>query len=127
VLWQRGIRKLTRLLPVAIPGAALIGGLYSGSVLGGPQPERLESEIVVTARRLEDAALAARMLSVLAQDPYLFADHVSVSAESGVVRVSGVVQDLPDLYAILRLARRIAGTRRVVNEIVYQPNDDDGN
>ena len=50
-----------------------------------------------------------------------------MTTENGVVRVRGVVSDLPDLFAILRLARRIAGKGRVVNEIEYVPVDDDGN
>ncbi len=108
-------------------GAASVGSLCSGIALCAPPPERLEKEIVVTATRPQDAELAAKVTTALKQNPYLFADHVTVTAENGVVRVGGVVQDLPDLYAILRLARRIAGKGRIVNEIAYQPNDDDGN
>jgi osmotically-inducible protein OsmY len=82
---------------------------------------------VVTGTRPADAAMAARVVTALQQSPYILADHVTVTVEGGRVRVGGVVQDLSDLYAILRVARRIAGTRRVVNEIDYQPVDDDGN
>jgi len=38
-----------------------------------------------------------------------------------------MVRDLSDPFAILRLARRIAGKGRVVNEIEFVPIDDDGN
>ncbi|MGC1387043.1 MAG: BON domain-containing protein [Steroidobacteraceae bacterium] len=116
-----------RLLPAVTLGAASVGSLCSGIALCAPPPETLEKEIVVTATRPQDAELAAKVTTAFKQRPYLFADHVTVTAENGVVRVGGVVQDLPDLYAILRLARRIAGKGRVVNEIDYQPNDDDGN
>lgn len=121
----------TRLLPTAMLGAASIGTLCSGTGVcappGRPPPDKLEKEIVVTATRPEDAALAARVSASIQRNPYIFADHVTVTARNGVVIVGGVVQDLSDLYAILKLARRMAGTRRVVNEIDYQPNDDDGN
>ena len=40
---------------------------------------------------------------------------------------TGMVRDLSDPFAILRLARRIAGEGRVVNEIEFVPIDDDGN
>jgi hypothetical protein len=119
--------RTTRLLLTAALGAASVGGLASGSALCAPPPERLEKEIVVTATRPVDAALAAEVTTALQQNPYIFADHVIVTAENGVVRVEGVVQDLSELYAILRLARRTAGKGRVVNEIDYQPVDDDGN
>jgi osmotically-inducible protein OsmY len=74
-----------------------------------------------------DEALAEKVSTAIAQDPYIFSDHVSVSVKDGVVRVGGVVRDVSDLLAILRLARRVAGTGRVVNEIDFQPVDDDGN
>lgn len=119
--------KTTRLLPTAMVGAASIGGLCSGIGVCAPPPDRVEKEIVVTAMRPEDAVLAAKVMAGLQQNPYIFADHVTVTAENGVLRVGGVVQDLSELYAILRVARRLAGTRRVVNEIDFQPNDDDGN
>jgi osmotically-inducible protein OsmY len=108
-------------------GAASWGAMRAVASLGAPPAAQLEKEIVVTATRPADAALAARVTAALQQDPFIFADHVSVTAENGVVRLEGVVQDLPDLYAILRHARRLAGKRRVVNEIVFQPIDVDGN
>jgi len=65
--------------------------------------------------------------AALKQNPYIFSDHVTVTAKNGVVRVAGVVNDLNDLLAILRVARRVAGKGRVVNEIEYQAVDDAGN
>jgi len=83
-------------------------------------------EIVVTAKR-SDEAMAAKVEAALKQNPYIFSDHVTVTAKNGVVRVAGVVNDLNDLLAILRVARRVAGKGRVVNEIEYQAVDDAGN
>lgn len=50
-----------------------------------------------------------------------------MTAENGVVKVEGVVTEVSDLLAILRLARRIAGKGRVVDEIQFVPVDVDGN
>lgn len=86
----------------------------------------LQPEIIVRARTA-NAALADKVSKALQQDPYIYADHVTVAVENGVVRVGGFVRDLSDLFAILRAARRIAGARRVVDEIEYIPVDDDGN
>jgi osmotically-inducible protein OsmY len=107
-------------------GVAVLG-LSAEITVGAPPGGEMQKEIVVTAVRHEDAVLAARVTEALEQDPYIFSDHVSVTADQGVVRVTGVVRDLPNLFAILRLARRIAGQGRVVNEIEYVPVDDDGN
>jgi osmotically-inducible protein OsmY len=90
-------------------------------------PEDTQREIVVTAPRPSDAALAEAVTAALLQDPNIFSDHVSVTAVHGVIRVAGVVRSLPELFAILRHARRIAGNGRVVDEIEYVPVDDDGN
>ena len=88
----------------------------------------MQKEIVVTAKQPSDAAMAARVAAAMQRNPYIFADHVTVTTENGVVRVGGMVRDLSDLFAILRLARRIAGKGRVVNEIEYHAASiDDGN
>jgi len=87
----------------------------------------MQREIVVTATRQSDAAMANKVADALRQNRYIFSDHVTVTADNGVVTVGGVVRDLSDLFAILRLAHRIAGKGRVVNEIEFVPVDDDGN
>lgn len=94
---------------------------------GAPPAGDLQREIVVTAPRPTDEALTARVETALRQNPYIYAEHVTVTTEKGVVRVGGVVRDLPELFAILRVARRIAGKGRVVNEIQFLQLDQDGN
>jgi osmotically-inducible protein OsmY len=86
----------------------------------------MQTEIVVTARRL-DEAMAARVEAALKENPYIFSDHVTVTATNGVVRLTGLVRERNDLLAILRVARRIAGKGRVIDDIEFRPNDDDGN
>lgn len=86
-------------------GVATFGG---GITLAAPQ--RMQEEIVVTAR-----------------EPFILSDHVTVTVTNGVVRVGGLVRDLSDLLAILRLVRRVAAKARVIDEIDFEPADDDGN
>ncbi len=83
------------------------------------------SEVTITASRQTDAALTAKVEQALHDDPYIFADHLSVVTENGVVRLKGVAVDLSDLRQALALARRIAGRRRVINEIDLIPEDAD--
>jgi osmotically-inducible protein OsmY len=74
-------------------------------------------EVTVTASRETDAVLTAKVEQALHDDPYIFADHMNVVADNGIVRLRGVAVDASDLRQALALARRIAGRRRVVNEI----------
>jgi osmotically-inducible protein OsmY len=87
----------------------------------------MQKEIVVTSHILSDAEMTSRVAAAIQQNPYIYAEHVTVATENGVVRVGGRVRDLPELFAILRLARRIAGKARVVNEIEFLQVDQDGN
>jgi osmotically-inducible protein OsmY len=86
----------------------------------------MQREIVVTAARDADAALTAKMAKALDEDAYILADHVTVTTENGVMHLRGIVTDVSDLFAILRMARRVAGSGRVVNEIEFAPVDFDG-
>lgn len=106
-------------------GVAAFGALSPAR--GAPPDGDLQHEIVVTAPRLSDQALTARVETALRQNPYIYAEHITVTTDRGVVRVGGVVRDLPELFAILRVARRIAGKGRVVNEIQFLQVDQDGN
>lgn len=114
-------------LPAGTLGAAAFGILFAAAGLCGPPPEHLQHEIVVTGARHSDAEMTSQVMTALQQDPYIFSDHVTVTTENGVVRVGGLVHDLSDLFAILKLAHQIAGNARVVNEIEFVPEDDDGN
>jgi len=76
-------------------------------------------EVVVSATRLADEALTAKVVQVLRDDPYVFAEHMSVVTENGIVRLQGIATDAHDLRRALFLARRAAGKRRVLNEIEF--------
>ena len=81
-----------------------------------------QQEVIVTGTRQTDEALTTRVVEVLRDDPYIFADHISIVTENGIVRLQGMVFDLDDLHRTLLLARRIAGRRHVVNELELRTN-----
>lgn len=83
-------------------------------------------EIVISAARLADEALTAKVVQVLQDDPYIFGDHVTITTRNGVVRVEGIVGDTGERFRILRLCRRIPGTRRVIDAMEVVNNDADG-
>lgn len=114
-------------LPAGTLGVAVVCLLSCTVALSASPAGETQREIVVTAPRMSDEALTARVTRAVRENPYVLSDHVTVTTENGIVRVGGLVRDLPDLIAILRIARRIAGMSRVVNEIEYMPVDDDGN
>ena len=107
------------LLLVATPGVAALAAGPSAWAQTAPAPSREASpaEVVVTATRLADEALTAKVVQVLKDDPYLFADHITVVTEKGVVRLQGVATDAYELHRALYLARRAARGRRVLNEV----------
>jgi osmotically-inducible protein OsmY len=91
----------------------------------GESPNETQ-EIIITAARQADAALTAKVIEVLQDDPYVFGDHITVTTERGVVRVEGIVGDTGERFRILRLCRRIPGARRVVDALEVINNDPDG-
>ena len=106
--------------------AGTLGVAAFGWAVGDTPPEHVQDEIVVTARA-SDAVMAAKVETAIASNPYILGDHVTVTVTHGVVRVGGLVRgEVSDLLAILRVARRVAGKARVVNEIEFQPIDDEG-
>ncbi len=102
-------------------GVADFGGLARAAEPTGPAAAQMHEGIVVTADRVSDAATTEKVATALQRDPYIFSDHISVTTRNGIVRLSGSTSDLSDLFGILRLARRIAGKGKVVNEIEYVP------
>jgi osmotically-inducible protein OsmY len=79
--------------------------------------------VVVTAKRsfdpVADAATTVRVQAAFHEDPYIFDEHVTVVTVDGVVYLEGIVFDDWDLTRILRLARRLAGGRRIVNQLEW--------
>jgi hypothetical protein len=85
------------------------------------QPGTPRQEVVVTAQA--DAAVTAKVVQVLENDRFVDSSHITVETRNGVVILRGIVMDLGDLNRMLRLARRVAGKRRIVNRIDLIPED----
>lgn len=105
------------LAAAALGVVALVAAPAPLGQVPAPAHAEIRPEVVITATREADAVLVAKVERAMQSDPYLFVSHISVSAENGMVRLEGVVQDPFDMLQLVRLARRIAGKRRVINEI----------
>lgn len=115
-------------LLVAALGVAALAARASApaQTAGESHIETSTQEIIITAARQADEVLTAKVVQVLQDDPYVFADHVTVTTRNGVVRVEGIVGDTGERFRILRLCRKIPGTRRVVDALEIMSSDPDG-
>jgi osmotically-inducible protein OsmY len=69
------------------------------------------------AERAMDGALAREVEATLLEDPGIFARHIDVTADRGVVTLSGFVWSTDDLYAAERLAANVPGVTRVDSDL----------
>ncbi len=79
-------------------------------------------EVIVTGNReLPDEQVTQQVEEALANDPYVYAEHVTVTTSNGIVTCEGIVADVAELRRVLRICRRASGSKRVVNDL--QIND----
>jgi osmotically-inducible protein OsmY len=74
------------------------------------------------AQRQLDKETAVRVQNALDADNLLYARHIIVRADNGVVRLSGYVWDPPDLDEASRIAEGVEGVSRVVNDLELERN-----
>jgi osmotically-inducible protein OsmY len=81
-----------------------------------------------TAQQLADKETAARVQAALDGDKQLYAKHIFVRVDEGVVHLSGYVWDPPDLQEAQQVAELVQGVTKVVNNLELQRNgvDDSG-
>jgi osmotically-inducible protein OsmY len=92
--------------------AALAILLLGGSLAAcSTAPRRTDAE------RAADADTASRVESAFTADPTLFARHIDVSVDGGVVYLGGYVWSVEDLYLARHLAASVAGVRSVSSDM----------
>ena len=77
------------------------------------------------AQRQSDRETAGRVQAALDADKQLYARHIFVRADNGVVRLTGFVWDPPDLLEAKRVAEVVPGVSRVVNDLELERNGND--
>jgi osmotically-inducible protein OsmY len=113
-------RLLSLLATVAAAGSCL------AQDAAGKADAKLREVVIQAQRQTADAEITRQLQTTLTEDRWIFAEHVTVTTRNGVVRIEGIVQDTGELFRILRLARKIPGTRRVVDAMEILHNDPDG-
>lgn len=61
--------------------------------------------------------MSERVQAALNADTGLFAKHINVRADNGIVRLSGYVWTQPDLEEAQRIAGMVPGVMKVVNDM----------
>ena len=112
----------------ALVFATLLGPAgYCPAQDAAPKANERVQEIVVRAQRQAlDEQVTQQVQKTLTTDPWIYAEHITVTTRNGVVRLDGLVGDTSERFRILRLCRKIAGARRVVDALELVYNDPDG-
>jgi BON domain len=106
---------------------ALLGAAgYCPAPHAADKPDERLKEVVISATRQSDERVTRQVEETLANDPWIYAEHITVTTDHGVVRLQGLVQDTGEWLRVLRLSRRIPGARRVVDELEQVRSDPDG-
>jgi hypothetical protein len=91
-------------------------------------PGKLLEPIVVTAKKQEvpktDEEVTKQVEAALRADRYVFDDHVRITTKDGVVTLSGFVLDVWDVYSLKRIVRKMAGVKRVVDQLTIELGGD---
>jgi osmotically-inducible protein OsmY len=74
------------------------------------------------AQRQADRETAERVQAALDADKHLYAKHIYVRADNGVVHLSGYVWESPDLFEAKSVAELVPGVSSVVNDLELQRN-----
>jgi osmotically-inducible protein OsmY len=124
---------MMRISSVRLALCGACGGLLCWACSAGAQNvpaaavERLEP-IVVTAKKRSDPAVEEKVRkqveTALRSDSFFYDGHVTVTIKDGVVTLQGMVFDDWDLRQALRISKRIAGVRRVINDLEIELGGD---
>jgi hypothetical protein len=109
--WRSAVELLAGLAYCALP-------VFAADVV--PQtPDTKLNTVVVTGTRptVPDAEVKEQVETAMRSDPYFPDEHVTVTIKDGVVTLHGIVFDEWDLRVAKRIAKRIPGVRRVINDL----------
>jgi hypothetical protein len=86
----------------------------------GAPPAALDA-IVVTGKKIQqavpDAEVKQRVETAMRSDRFFYDEHVTITIKNGVVTLHGIVFDDWDLRTARRIAKKIPGVKRVINDL----------
>jgi osmotically-inducible protein OsmY len=101
---------------VCFPIAVAVLCAVAACVSGAPKTD---------AQRQADKATAERVEAALNADTALYARHIVVRADNGVVRLTGYVWNASDFQTAIIIAEGVQGVSGVVNDLELNRNGND--
>ena len=127
--WARRLFITCACAGLAVLMATLLGA--AGSCLAQDAAKKkvnapLDEVVVQGAREAADEQITRQVESALTNDPWIYAEHVTLTTRNGIVRVEGITSDVWEMRRILRECRRTPGVRRCLNQLEMIHLDPDG-
>lgn len=94
-----------------VPTAILMLVAACGLVACSTPPRRTAAE------QAADADIASRVEATLLADPNIYARHIDITVDRGVVRLAGYVWETDDFKTARRDAASVAGVKTVVTDM----------
>ena len=114
-------------LMVAAAGRSLGVAAQVGTGMPHERTPSALAEVIVTARvHPTDEQVTAQVERALTDDPYVYAQHVTVTLSKGVLMCQGIVGDSAELHRVLRICRGASGSKRVIVELQINDSSADG-
>jgi len=82
-------------------------------------------QVVITSTRASDREVTKKVETALRSNPYVDDSHITVSVRDGVVTLEGIVVDTSDLRDAVLISSRVAGVKRVVDDLELHRLGDD--
>jgi osmotically-inducible protein OsmY len=82
-----------------------------------PTGDELQQITVTAKKTFPDEVVTEQVATALHDDPYILDTHVTITTKNGVVTLHGLALDNWDVAQMKRLVRKMAGVRRVVNDL----------
>lgn len=112
------MKNLVTAAGMAAGALALIGSAHAAEAprpLQAPVVHATPDAYTLNPRQMsaEDREISQRIISALAQSTRLRGQVINVETVGGVVRLSGTMDRVPQIYEAVAIARRVQGVRRV--------------
>ena len=105
---------------VMLTGLACCATATAANLVGAGGFPLLKEIVVEGTKHPEsaaDAQLNKQVETAMRSDRYFYNDHVTATTRDGVVVLRGLVFDEWDVRTAIRISKRVAGVKRVINQL----------
>ena len=74
-------------------------------------------DTVVVRGSVPDAEVVKQVETAIRSNPFFYDEHVTVTIKDGVITLEGLVFDEWDMRHAIRVAKKITGVKRVINDL----------